>query len=129
MSDRQSGNRGIIGPVTGDNIAVGDAAQIIHHHEPSARPGRAELDEALQSLKTQIEGLNLTSDMLVSLRVDLELLRREVDHRPKTPSAAASTLQSLVEKLKLAGVVADTLVSFAKPIKTVSSWFGLLPPG
>jgi hypothetical protein len=125
MSD--SINYGISGNVKAKAVAVGTGAQA-SVTETMASGGRAELEAALHELMTQLAALPLTPVAHELLRVDVEKLRQPAPEGQTAQAHAATILERLTQKLKMANVAVETIGSLGGALKTVAAIFGVPLP-
>ena len=124
MSDGgERANYGIIGNVTAKAVAAGENAQA-NVTESGARVERADFEEALRTLREQVEALQLPAvgrEVVVS---DLKKIEEAgATERPNENPVASTLLNGLIDKLKLAGVALNTAVALQEPIRKLAMWF------
>jgi len=120
--DDSGANYGIVGNVTAKAVAVGAGASATVNE---TQGGRAELETALQKLEEEIRGLHLTSEQAKLLSEDVKKLKQLDGKGPETSGPAASILSGLVAKLKMVGVVAESVISLKEPLTMIANWFGV----
>lgn len=120
-------NRGIIGNVQADAVAVGTGARAVSHRTASPRSQR-EFDAALSGLREQIAQLSIPPAGMDALTADLDTLK-ELSAQPRpSPDRAAALVDGIVGKLKMVGVVVEAVKPFAQPIKTIAAFCGIPLP-
>jgi hypothetical protein len=129
MSDEQKNegnpNYGIVGNVTAKAVAVGTGATATATENTGNRAG---LEAALQELETELQQLNLSRDQLDILSQDVEKLKKVRGKSLESHSSATAIMAAFVAKLKMIGVVAESVISLKDPLLRIASWFGIAPP-
>jgi hypothetical protein len=122
-----SGNQGIIGNVRADAVAVGTGARAVSNRT-SAGFSREHFDAALVDLREQIGKLSMPAAGMEALRADLDKLKELSAQAKPAPERAATLLDAIVGKLKMVGVVVETMKPFAEPIKAIARLYGIPLP-
>ncbi len=122
-----SGNSGIIGAVTAENVAVGDGASIAFVDSPR-QTDRGTVDAALRELRQQLAALALSPAQVEQLQEDVLRLQRDAQGKADNNSSARATFESFLGKLKILGVLTESASKLAGPLKLVASWLGIALP-
>ena len=120
-------NYGIIGNVSARAVAVGDGARATSDHVEGP-VSREAFDAALKELHDQISRLSLTAAGAEALKSDLEKLRQASTQKTPDRTQAAGLLEGLIGKLKMVGVLVETVKPLSGPLRTVASMFGVPLP-
>ena len=121
------GNSGIIGNVRADAVAVGTGARAVSHR--TATPfSKEQFDAAVADLRAQIATLSIPASGMEALKADLDTLK-ELGAQPKpSPDRAGALLEGLIGKLKMVGVLVETVTPLAQPIKAIAALWGIPLP-
>jgi len=119
-------NYGIIGAVTAKAVAVGQGASAVVNE--NSLPSRDDFDAALASLRDEIRALKLPAEHRNAVNEDVAKIEALAGDNPEAKPAAGALLNSLLGKLKTAGVILNTVAGFQAPIKLLASWFQIPLP-
>ena len=125
QGDEGNGNYGIVGNVTAKAVAVGARATAMVTENA---PDRAGVKAAIQKLETELQKLNLSRDQMDLLSGDVERLKQLAAKDPESHSPASGIMAGFVAKLKMVGVVVESVISLKNPLLKIASWFGVAPP-
>jgi len=120
-------NYGIIGDVKARAVAVGSGARAVSN-QLGGSFAREDFDAALKELSDQISRLSIPATGLEALRGDLEKLKDLGMRKEPAPERAASLLEGFIGKLKMVGVLVETVKPLSGPIKAIAAMWGIALP-
>jgi hypothetical protein len=123
----QGANYGIIGDVKARAVAVGSGARAVSNQSGGSLT-REDFDAALTGLNDQISRLSIPATGLEALRADLEKLKELGMREEPGSERAASLLESFIGKLKMVGVLVETVKPLSGPIKAIAAMWGIPLP-
>lgn len=114
-------NYGIMGNVNASAVAVGPHAKAIVNQ--GAPASRAEFDTLVETLRKEIAAMQLPAENLKLAHESLNELHAMAGETSKPKLEAAPVMDRIVNALKSAGVLVQTVAALHSPLLQLAAWF------